>query len=132
MNAERSPGTLFFDGACGMCTRSRDFLLKIDRSGNLQTEVLQSPGAAERLGVAPTSLLESVRWLDSSGAVYSGAEAANAAFSEAVGTRIPLAIYRIPGIRFIEDAIYRWVAANRYRFPGTTPYCQSHPSACRD
>ncbi|MDT5354927.1 MAG: hypothetical protein QOJ56_3459 [Mycobacterium sp.] len=115
-----------------MCTRSRDLLLKIDRSGNLQTEVLQSPGAAERLGVAPTSLLESVRWLDSSGAVYSGAEAANAAFSEAVGTRIPLAIYRIPGIRFIEDAAYRWVAANRYLFPGTTPYCQSHPSACWD
>ena len=124
MNAERSAGTLFFDGTCGMCTRSRDFLLKIDRTGNLQTAVLQSPGAADRLGVAPTSLLESVRWLDSSGAVYSGAEAANAAFSTAVGTRIPLAIYRIPGIRIIEDAVYRWVAANRYRFPGTTPYCQ--------
>jgi predicted DCC family thiol-disulfide oxidoreductase YuxK len=123
-------GTLFFDGTCGMCTRSRDLLLKMDRTGNLQTEALQSPGAAQRLGIAPTSLLESVRWLDSSGAVYSGAEAANAAFSAAIGTRIPLAIYRIPGVRFIEEAIYRWVAANRYRFPGTTPYCQSHPSAC--
>jgi len=123
-------GTLFFDGACGMCTRSRDLLLRMDRTGNLRTETLQSPGAAERLGIAPASLLESVRWLDSSGAVYSGAEAANAAFSAAIGTRIPLAIYRIPGIRFIEDAAYRWVAANRYRFPGTTPYCESHPSAC--
>ncbi|MDT5083980.1 MAG: hypothetical protein QOJ61_1023, partial [Mycobacterium sp.] len=30
-------GTLFFDGACGMCTRSRDFLLKLDRTGNVQT-----------------------------------------------------------------------------------------------
>jgi predicted DCC family thiol-disulfide oxidoreductase YuxK len=126
----KAAGTLFFDGACGMCTRSRDLLLKMDRTGNLQTEALQSPGTAQRLGIAPTSLLRSVRWLDSSGAVYSGAEAANAAFSAAIGTRIPLAIYRIPGIRFIEEAIYRWVAANRYRFPGTTPYCQSHPSAC--
>ena len=123
-------GTLFFDGACGMCTRSRDLLVRIDRTGNLQTEALQSPGAAQRLGIASSSLLESVRWLDSSGAVYSGAEAANAAFSAAIGSRIPLVIYRIPGIRFIEEAIYRWVAANRYRFPGTTPYCESHPSAC--
>ena len=123
-------GTLYFDGACGMCTRSRDLLLSMNRSGNLQTEALQSPGAAQRLGVAPASLLESVRWLDSSGAVYSGAEAANAAFSAAIGSRIPLAIYRILGVSFIEEAIYRWVAANRYRFPGTTPYCQSHPSAC--
>jgi predicted DCC family thiol-disulfide oxidoreductase YuxK len=123
-------GTLFFDGACGMCTRSRNLLLKMDRTGKLRTETLQSPGAAQRLGIAPTSLLESVRWLDSSGTVYSGAEAANAALSAATGTRIPLVIYRIPGIRFIEDAVYRWVVAHRYRFPGTTPYCESHPSAC--
>jgi predicted DCC family thiol-disulfide oxidoreductase YuxK len=113
-----------------MCTRSRDLLLRFNRTGNVQTETLQSPGLAERLGITPASLLESIRWLDASGAVYSGAEAANAAFSAAVGTRIPLAIYRIPGIRFIEEAVYRWVAAHRYRFPGTTPYCESHPTAC--
>jgi predicted DCC family thiol-disulfide oxidoreductase YuxK len=123
-------GTLFFDGACGMCTRSRDLLLRFNRTGNVQTETLQSPGTAQRLGITPTSLLDSIRWLDASGAVYSGAEAANAAFSAAVGTRIPLAIYRIPGIRFIEEAVYRWIAAHRYRFPGTTPYCESHPTAC--
>ena len=68
MNTE-PVGTLFFDGACGMCTRSRDLLLKMDRTGKLRTEALQSPGAAQRLGIAPTSLLESVRWLDSSGTV---------------------------------------------------------------
>lgn len=130
MNAERPSGIMFFDGACGMCTRSRDLLLRFDRTGNLQTGPLQSPGVAERLGIAPADLLESVRWLDCSGAVYSGAEAANAAFSAAIGTRVPLRLYRIPGVRYIEDAIYRWVAANRYRLPGTTPYCQSHPAAC--
>jgi predicted DCC family thiol-disulfide oxidoreductase YuxK len=129
-NNRQMTGILFFDGACGMCTRSRNLLLRVTRTGDLQTEPLQSPGAAQRLGIAPSSLLESVRWLDSSGAVYSGAEAANAALSSAMGTRLPLALYRIPGIRFVEDAIYRWVAAHRYRFPGTTPYCQSHPAAC--
>lgn len=126
----KTAGTLFFDGACGMCTRSRDLLLRMDRTGNVQTETLQSPGTAQRLGIAPASLLESVRWLDSSGIVYSGAEAASAALSAAIGSRIPLALYRIPGIRFIEDVVYRWVVAHRYRFPGTTPYCDSHPSAC--
>jgi predicted DCC family thiol-disulfide oxidoreductase YuxK len=124
------PSILFFDGACGMCTRSVELLYRFDRTGKLQAEPLQSPGTSQRLGISPSELLESVRWLDSSGAVYSGAEAANAALSAAIGTRIPLIIYRIPGVGFIEEAIYRWVAANRYRFPGTTPYCQSHPSAC--
>jgi predicted DCC family thiol-disulfide oxidoreductase YuxK len=121
---------LFFDGACGMCTRSVELLYRLDRTGKLQAEPLQSPGAAQRLGISPSELLDSVRWLDSSGAVYSGAEAANAPLSAAIGTRIPLVIYRIPGIGLIEEAIYRWVAAHRYRFPGTTPYCQSHPTAC--
>lgn len=123
-------GTLFFDGACGMCTRSRDLLLRLDRTGKVQSEPLQSPGTAQRLGVAPENLLDSVRWLGSSGVVYSGAEAVSAAVSAAVGTRIPLRFYRIPGIGFLEEAVYRWVAAHRYRFPGTTPHCESYPAAC--
>lgn len=123
-------GILFFDGACGMCTRSRDLLLKLNRTGDLKTEPLQSVGAAERLGVPASRLLESVRWLDSSGEVYAGAEAANAAVSAAIGTKLPLALYRVPGMRFVQEAIYRWVATHRYRFPGTTPYCESYPAAC--
>ena len=123
-------GVLFFDGACGMCTRSRDFLLKLDRTGDLQTEPLQRAGTAERLGVSPEALMERIWWLDSSGQVYGGAEAANAAVSAALGTRFPLLVYRIPGMRSVQEAIYRWVADHRYRFPGATPYCESHPVAC--
>ena len=123
-------GVLFFDGACGMCTRSRDFLLKLNRTGDLETEPLQRPGTAERLGIAPEHLMDSVRWLDSSGRIYAGAEAANAAVSAALGTRLPLRVYRVPGMRAVQEAIYRWVAGHRYRFPGKTPYCESHPVAC--
>jgi predicted DCC family thiol-disulfide oxidoreductase YuxK len=127
---EDMSGILFFDGRCGMCTRSRDFLLKLNRTGDVTTEPLQSAGVADRLGILPSQLLDSVWWLDSSGTVYSGAEAANAAVSAALGTRLPLLIYRIPGIRALEDAVYRWVVDHRYRFPCTTPYCESHPVAC--
>jgi predicted DCC family thiol-disulfide oxidoreductase YuxK len=123
-------GVLFFDGACGMCTRSRNFLVRLDRTGNVRTEPLQGAGVAERLGIAPSQLLDSVRWLDSSGAVYSGAEAVNAALSAALGTRLPLLIYRVPGMRSLQEVVYRWIADHRYRFPGTTPYCESHPVAC--
>ena len=123
-------GILFFDGACGMCTRSRDFLLKFNRTGDLKTEPLQRSGTAERLGIAQEHLMDSVRWLDSSGRVYAGAEAANAAVSAALGTRLPLLVYRVPGMSSVQEAIYRWVADHRYRFPGKTPYCESHPVAC--
>jgi len=107
MSTGQPGGTLFFDGACGMCTRAKDLLLRFDRAGNIATEPLQRPGTAERLGITPASLLDSLRWLDSSGTVYSGAEAANAALSAALGSAVPLTIYRIPGIRFIEDVVYR-------------------------
>jgi predicted DCC family thiol-disulfide oxidoreductase YuxK len=123
-------GVLFFDGACGMCTRSVYFLVRHDRMGHVQTEPLQGAGVAERLGIGEDQLLEAMRWLDSSGAVYTGAEAWAAAWSVALGSRLPLLIYRVPGIRFIQNAVYRWVANHRYRFPGTTPYCDSHPVAC--
>jgi predicted DCC family thiol-disulfide oxidoreductase YuxK len=123
-------GILFFDGQCGMCTRARDFLLKLNRSGGLRTEPLQGDGVAERLGIQESQLLESVRWLDASGDVYAGAQAANAAVAAALGTRLPLLVYRIPGITSLEEAVYRWVASHRYRFPGKTPYCESHPVAC--
>src|ERR1700727_2736106 len=58
---------------------SKDLLRKFDRTGNIRTEPLQSPGVADRLGVAPTSLLDAVRWLDSSGTVYSRAGGAHPA-----------------------------------------------------
>jgi GNAT superfamily N-acetyltransferase len=70
----------------------------MDRTGGLQTEPLQGDRVAERLGIPGSQLLDSVRWLDESGDVYSGAEAANAAVSAALGTRLPLHIFRIPGV----------------------------------
>jgi predicted DCC family thiol-disulfide oxidoreductase YuxK len=123
-------GTLFFDGECGMCTRARNFLVKLDRRGHVQTEPFQRPGSAERLGIPAPRLPESVWWLDASGEVYAGAKACNAALSAALDTHLPMLLYRIPIVRPLQEAVYRWVAAHRHRFPGTTPYCESNPGGC--
>jgi predicted DCC family thiol-disulfide oxidoreductase YuxK len=123
-------GVLYFDGVCGMCTRVRNLLVRLDRTGDLDTRPFQQEGTAQLLGVPASKMVESSWWLDSSGAVYAGAEAINAALSAALGTRLPLRIYRLPGIRRLQEAVYRWVATHRYRFRGTTPYCESHPVAC--
>jgi predicted DCC family thiol-disulfide oxidoreductase YuxK len=123
-------GTLFFDGQCGMCTRARNRLVSFDRTGNLHTAALQQPGTAQRLGVPADRLMQSVWWLDDSGEVFAAAEAANAALSAALGNRLPLRLYRIPGVRTVQETVYRWVADHRYRFRGVTPYCESQPAAC--
>lgn len=124
-------GTLIFDGRCGFCTRAHNALLRMNRTGNLRTQPMQVPGTAERVGVTPEELGRSVWWLDSSGQVFAAAEAANAAVSAALGTRIPLWLYRLYGVRQIQEWVYRWIADHRYRFPGVTPFCESDPGACR-
>jgi predicted DCC family thiol-disulfide oxidoreductase YuxK len=123
-------GVLVFDGRCGMCTRAVNRLIRFDRTGQLRVEPLQAPRIAERLGVPDGRLSESAWWLDSSGAVFAGAAAMNAALSAALGTRLPLWIYRIPGIGAVQDAVYHWVAAHRYRFRGVTPLCEAEPERC--
>lgn len=123
-------GILYFDGRCGMCTRSRNLLEKLNRTGELHTEPLQRPGLAARLGVGEDELMRSIWWLDASGEILSGAAAANAALAAAVGVRLPIVVYRLPGMARLQEAIYRWVAEHRYRFPGTTPHCENHPGAC--
>jgi predicted DCC family thiol-disulfide oxidoreductase YuxK len=123
-------GVLFFDGNCGMCTRSVYFIKRLDRTGDLEIVPFQQAGSAERLGIDPSRFSESSWWLDPSGEVYGSAEGMNAALSAALGTRLPLLFCRIPGVHQVQDAVYRWIANHRYRFPGTTPYCESHPIAC--
>ena len=91
-------GVLIFDGNCGMCTRVRNRLVRMDRTGRLRTEPMLAPGVIDRVGVPAARLAESSWWLDSSGAVYGGAEAMNAALSTALGSRLPLRLYAVPGI----------------------------------
>lgn len=123
-------GTLIFDGECGFCTRSRNLLARLDRHHRVSTVPLQGRGVAENAGVSRQRLAESVYWLDDDGSRCWGAEAANAAICAAIGSPVLLRLYRLPGIRPLQDAIYRWVAANRHRLPGTTPWCTTHPDGC--
>ena len=121
-------GVLAFDGRCGMCTRACNRLASWNRTGRLCIEPMQAPGMAERLGVPADRLTDSAWWLDSSGAVFAGAKAMNAALSAALGTPLPLRIYRLTSA--IQNPIYRWVAAHRHRFRGVTPLCEAEPTRC--
>lgn len=123
-------GLLVFDGECGFCTRSRDLLVRLDRRRRLETAAFQEPGVTERTGIGRAEFAESVWWFGADGSRLRGAAAVNAALGAALGFGLPLAVYRVPGIRQAQEAAYRWVAANRYRFPGTTPWCTRHPGRC--
>ncbi|MGH3438746.1 MAG: thiol-disulfide oxidoreductase DCC family protein [Sciscionella sp.] len=123
-------GTLIFDGGCGFCTRSRNLLRRLDRHGRIRITPYQQPGVTERTGLTREQLAAAVWWIGADGARYRGAAAVNHALSAALGTRLPVALYRLPIIRELQDWIYRLISTNRHRLPGAVPHCTSHPNAC--
>src|SRR5207249_3577331 len=82
---------------CGMCTLAVNRIARLDRTGRLRIEPWQSQEVADRIGVPDDRLTESAWWLDSSGAVFAGAHAMNAALSAALGTRLPFGSTGSPG-----------------------------------
>src|ERR1700760_4279617 len=122
-------GILAFDGRCGMCTRAVNRLARWDRTGHLRIEPFQTPESAEQLS-GTDDVSESAWWLDSSGQIFAGAHAMNAALSAALGTQLPLRFYRLPGVGWLQNVVYRWVATHRYHFRGVTPLCEAQPERC--
>lgn len=62
---------------------------------------------------------------------WRGAGAINASLAVALGTRLPLSFYELPGVSFLQDVAYQAVADNRGKLPGDEPYCKRHPEECR-
>ena len=121
--------TLVFDGYCGFCTRSVQWIVRLDRHRRVRVVPYQASGVLETYGVTAAEG-DAAAWAILDGAErLRGAEAVNAAVGAALGTRAPLAVYRLPGMRRLQDAVYAWVARNRRRFRGVTPWCVAHPEA---
>ena len=122
--------TLVFDGTCGFCTRSLTWAQRLDRRGRITPLASQQPGVAERFGLTPQDVATAVWAIDAAGRRHRGAAAVNAALAAAVGTSLPVRIYRLPIVRQLQDAVYALVARHRSRLPGVTPWCERHPGAC--
>lgn len=114
---------LLYDADCGFCTRAVGVLDRLDRRSRVRVHPLQSDEALSLFGLTEESALEQVWSLDGQGRRRGGAEAVNVALSAALGVPVPLWFYRIPGVRWCQDRLYRAVAANRYRLPGSAGSC---------
>jgi predicted DCC family thiol-disulfide oxidoreductase YuxK len=119
---------LFYDGECGVCSRSVDLVLRHDRRGELRFASLRGAfGAAllarhpELVGVDSLFWVESAppgdgeRVLDRSEAVLAVARYLGGGWRAAAVLRV------IP--RSLRDAGYSWFARRRRRF-GRSPACR--------
>lgn len=85
----------------------------------------QTPGLLERVNLTAQQCMEAAWYVDEAGHTFRGAAAVNAALGALGGVFALVSLpYRIPGVKQIEDALYAWVARNRYRLPGASDACQ--------
>lgn len=134
-----SPLDVVFDGQCGVCTRAALWLEARDRRGRIRVHPSQRPGVLAEFGISEEAAKQAAWAFEAHGgaggsamASYRGAAAINRALDVAFGTRLFLPLYRVPGIRWAQDRAYRWIAENRFRLRGVTPWCRSHPEDCPD
>lgn len=112
---------VFFDGVCHLCQGAVKFIIRRDPRGRFHFASLQSSSAQKLLAgrLVDTGdtmlLLEKVR-------IYSRSAAA---LRIAKGLRFPWPLLYIfivvpPAVR---NAVYRWIAANRYKWFGKAEAC---------
>ncbi len=126
---ERDPAWLLYDGTCGLCDRSVQWLLRRDRRGALRFARLEGPiggevrarhpglppaGASLLLVVSPGVEGERI-YSRSSGVLRAVARLGGAYSAAALLLAVP---------RFLRDAAYDGVARNRIRWFGRLPACR--------
>lgn len=124
MNAD--PPVMLFDGHCNLCNHAVDFVLSREASTELRFASLQSDAGRSLLarhGVTPPEGDPDTVLLVEHGVVWSHSDAA---LRVARRLRMP---WRMIGWfgwvpRVVRDAIYRWIARNRYRWFGRSDTCR--------
>lgn len=119
------PAIVLFDGVCGLCNWSVDFLIRRDRRGALRFAPLQSHVAQTLLRERGLDAAEfsSAVVIDGS-QVYRRSDAALQALWQLGKPWRALALLARLLPRPGRDALYDWVATNRYRWFGQRLSCR--------
>lgn len=112
---------LFFDGTCLLCSRTVKLVTRQDKLGQFYFSPLQSAYARSGLPAAITDAGGTVV-LYHQGKFYTHSAAALQT-AKLLGGRWLLLYAAIIIPRPIRDAVYRWVARNRYRWFGRSNEC---------
>jgi predicted DCC family thiol-disulfide oxidoreductase YuxK len=112
---------LVYDGDCAFCTKCAQVVERIGPDAEIVA--WQLIDLAE-LGITEEQAAVALQWVEVDGTVRSGHEAIASMLSSAgriwkiVGRAVLL-----PGISWMAAKVYRVVATNRHRLPGSTPAC---------
>ena len=125
----RSRPIVFFDGVCGLCNASVDVLLRVDRHERLMFAPLQGDTAARLLQRAPDAPMDSIVLFDADGAHERTAALLRICQILGGPWRLWLVFWIVP--RPLRDAVYSFIAKNRYAWFGEKSSCRMPTAAER-
>ena len=106
--------TCYYDGACGLCRRSRRLLSALDWLSRLAFVDMGSV-PPDRLPLDPALALRGMPMRTRSGRVLVGFPAARRALLQTPLGALPAALLYLPGVSHAGRLIYRWIADHRRR-----------------
>jgi predicted DCC family thiol-disulfide oxidoreductase YuxK len=106
-----------------MCTRVARVVERWDRETNIEILSSQAAGLTARFPwITPTAYAEAMQLVERGGRTWQGSAAVEQLLTILPRGRWISWVFRIPFARRIADALYRWVARNRYRL-GCSEHC---------
>lgn len=113
---------IFFDGVCGLCNTSVDWLLRRDKNQVFLYSPLQGQTAASRLSAQQLADLDTIVYYRGD-KLYFRSDAALYILRDLGGFwKVMYGFIIVP--RFIRDGIYKWVSRNRYKWFGKKETCR--------
>ncbi len=123
---------LLFDGSCSLCRRGSERLLHLAAPSSVERLSFREPGVLERFPqVSAAACEQAMQLILPDGRVIAGAEAGFRILATRWYFRPALWLYLVPGFRHLIDALYRWVARNRFRLGGSSAKHTCEDGACR-
>jgi predicted DCC family thiol-disulfide oxidoreductase YuxK len=117
---------ILFDGVCNLCNGTVQFVLKRDSRAVFHFAALQSEAGQRLLAEhgfdAETAAPDSIILITETGQMFTRSEAALRIGQRLGGAWPVLGIFLLVP-HFIRDAVYRWVARNRYKLFGKRDTC---------
>jgi predicted DCC family thiol-disulfide oxidoreductase YuxK len=117
-------GIVLFDGVCNLCNTSVLFIIDRDPAGRFRFAPLQSEQANELLGTSGATPLDagSVILIEEGRRYERSTAALRIARRLSGGWPLLYAFSVVP--RPVRDAVYDWIARNRYRWFGRRDTCR--------